>query len=55
MVGDIQCPLQTSGFFSTFRPVAGEPYDLEGKSWNQNVPLIICNKIDIEDLSLGAS
>jgi len=55
VVGDIQCPLQTSGFFSTFRPVAGEPYDLEGKSCNQNVPLIICNKIDIEDLSLGAS
>jgi len=29
----------------TFRAVAQEPNDLEKKSYDQNVPLAICNKI----------
>jgi len=33
----------------TFRAVAQERNDLENKSCDQNVPLVICNKIDTKD------
>jgi len=42
--------LRTGCGQGTFRAVAREPNDLEKKYCDQNVPLVICNKIGTRDI-----
>ena len=46
----VKCHLWMREYSGTSRAVAREPFDLEGISWYQNDPPIICNKIRLTDI-----